>query len=306
MRFPRNGVTIAAFMLAISAAGSARADVVYLSLGDSVAFGYDPSTASTGVPSAGDQGYVRPFADYLRTVYGGVRPTVLNLGIVGEQTSSFFDPSTASPYGPPRYWQLNTNYANETTSQNSLMLSQIAAIHARGGQVGFASLIFGANDIFALTNDPAFTGGTPAQQQALLTQRINAALGKYVAALTELKTYAPEARVVLPGYYNPFPAAILPENHAFYDMVLGIYNPAVQSIAAQFGATYVDTYSLFAGKELAMTNIATGDFHPNQAGYNAIAGAMIRAVPEPSSIAMLALALAATGAAMLARRRIAA
>lgn len=293
--FARNAAIIAAVTLAVSVTESAFADITYLSLGDSIAFGYDSSNPNTSVPSYGDQGFVRPFADALAGLHGGVRPSVVNLGLPGEQSSGFLNPALHDPAGPPRYWQLNLNYPDATTSQNSLMLSNIAAVHAAGGQVGYASLLFGANDVFALTSKPEFINGTPAEQQALLTQTLNLAFANYATVLTELKTAAPEARILLPGYYNPFPAA-MPAEHAFYEMVLGAFNPALQSTAAAFGATYVDTYSLFDGNQLTLTNIATGDYHPNQAGYDAIAAAMFRAVPEPSTLTTLALAFATLAA----------
>jgi lysophospholipase L1-like esterase len=138
----------------------------------------------------------------------------------------------------------------------------------------------------------------------MLVQTITTSLTNYAAVLTELKTVAPEAHVFLPGYYNPFPAAIDPTDHAFYDMVLGAFNPGLQGLAGSFGATYVDLYKPFVGRELALTNIATGDFHPNQAGYDVIGSAFIAAaVPEPSSLTSLGLAVISTGLACLARKR---
>src|SRR5262249_40302952 len=111
----------------------------------------------------------------------------------------------------------------------------------------------------------------------------------------------------LPGYYNAFPSAIAPVQHAFYDLVLGAFNPGLQGVAGQFGATYVDLYPQFDGRELALTNVATGDIHPTQAGYAVIASSLTAAsVPEPASVVSMALGLGAVGAARLSRRRFAA
>ncbi len=65
---------------------AAFADPIYLALGDSSAFG---ETNRTHNPSNGDRGYVRPFADYLGSVYG-TRPTVVNFAINGETSGSYF------------------------------------------------------------------------------------------------------------------------------------------------------------------------------------------------------------------------
>ena len=304
---PLKMVSFATLVLALSLADSARADLVYLSIGDSLAFGYDPSTPSTTqIPSYGDQGYVRPFATFLAGTNGGVRPDVLNLAIAGEESTSFLNPANLSPTGPPRAWQLNLNYTNATTSQNDLMLSQIAAVHAAGGQIGYVSLVFGANDIFALANSPAFQAASQSDQAAMVGQTITTSLTNYAIVLTELKTLAPEAKIFLPGYYNPFPAAVDPTDHGFYSLVLGGFNPGLQSVASQFGAKYVDTLSLIDGNELALTNIGTGDVHPNQAGYALIGSALNSAsVPEPSSLISLAIALGGVGVASLRRRRLA-
>lgn len=59
---------------AISQAQPALA--VYIALGDSITFG---ETDLQYIPSFGDRGYVGLYADYLASVNGGDRPTVINL-----------------------------------------------------------------------------------------------------------------------------------------------------------------------------------------------------------------------------------
>ena len=86
-----------------------------------------------------------------------------------------------------------------TTPQNGLMLSSIAGLHAAGHDVGVVTLIFGANDLFALTNSAAFQGATAAEQSAMVGQTVTTALTNYAVVLNELQSVAPEARVFLPG-----------------------------------------------------------------------------------------------------------
>ena len=86
--------TAAALMLLIACPSIAGPVQTYLALGDSIAFG-----ETDVIPvSFGDQGYVKPFADFLATQNGGTRPDVINLAFPGETSSSFF---TAVP--PPGF-----------------------------------------------------------------------------------------------------------------------------------------------------------------------------------------------------------
>ena len=62
----------------------------------------------------------------------------------------------------------------------------------------------------------------------------------------------------------------------------------------------MDTYTPFVGHELAYTYIASGNVHPNSAGYQAIADQMA-AVPEPSGF--LVMGAAVLGWFALGRRR---
>ena len=84
------------------------------------------------MPNYGDQGYVRPFADFLGSLNGGVRPQVVNLAISGELSPSFLTGVPPADW-PFRSWSWNLNYPTATTSQNSLMLSTLDAAHAAGG-----------------------------------------------------------------------------------------------------------------------------------------------------------------------------
>src|SRR3982750_3537554 len=85
----RSSFAAIVFAVAFLACGQLRAGVVYLALGDSLTFGLDPSTPASLVPSFADQGFVRPFADFLASKNGGVRPGVLNLGVSNEFSTSF-------------------------------------------------------------------------------------------------------------------------------------------------------------------------------------------------------------------------
>jgi lysophospholipase L1-like esterase len=266
---------------------------VYLAIGDSIEFGLDPSTPSSMVPSYADQGFVRPFADFLGRFNGGVRPTVANLAIAGELSTSFFDANPPADW-PNRWWQGNLHYSDGTTPQNALMLSTIGAAHAAGNSIGYVTFEFGANDVLHLTGTAAFQNASDAAKAAMIAQTLGVIQSNYLKLLPELTRYAPEARVLLPLYYNPFPSS--PE-HDFFGAIIHALDQYVTADAAAFGAIAVDLEPPFLGHELQLTNIASGDVHPNQAGYAAIAAVLASSVPEPSSLVLglIALALVAVG-----------
>jgi hypothetical protein len=84
---PRAIAGLAWVLLTLIAVNPASAESIYMALGDSIAFGQ-----TDVIPiSTGDQGYVRPFADHLASINGGVRPRVVNLAIPGEKTDKFFN-----------------------------------------------------------------------------------------------------------------------------------------------------------------------------------------------------------------------
>ena len=171
------------------------------------------------------------------------------------------------------------------------MIASIDAIHAAGNSVGYASFVIGSNDIFYLVGTPAFQNASAADQLAMLGAALGVIQSNYLTLLGELKTLAPEAKLILPGYYNPFPTSD-PE-HAFYDSIISAFDSFVRADATAFGATFVDLAPSFLGKELQLTNIGIGDVHPNQAGYAVIAADLTQAaVPEPASVAMLGIGLA--------------
>lgn len=118
----------------------------YLSIGDSLAFGVEANDTSTDV-SNGDRGYVADYANILAANNGGVRPNVINLGVSGETSSSFFG------YGVgldgPNASSRNTNYTGSTPpSQDALMLSTIQSQLAAGNTISTVTVSLGANDLF--------------------------------------------------------------------------------------------------------------------------------------------------------------
>jgi len=303
----------------------AHAAPVYVALGDSITFG---ETDLGYVQSNGDRGYVSLFANTPAAQNGGVRPTVFNLAIDGETASSFMTKAGRTPpvvgRGDAPLQLENLNYGNSTAlSQSQLFANTVAAQTALGNTVSAITITLGFNELAAL----APMQNTPAAEAAAIAQ-IPATLAAYrtneTAVLNQVRSLAPNASLYLLGYFNPFPAD--PASPAAPVFAAGgtALNGVIQSLAAQFGATYVDNATPFVGNEAQYTYEASlpagssvsgayggllpiGDVHPNALGYSVIAADVAAAtvpasVPEPGSWPLLLVGMAAVGITARSRR----
>lgn len=286
-RMPRpviSALTALAAPFALAPPPVAAGHRTYIALGDSLAFG---EYRFQDNPSNGDRGYVGPYADYLAQFNGGVRPAVINLGVDGETTTTFLNGGPSGPGivpGEPAY-SLNTNYQPPYPSQNSLLLTTIAAEMAAGNTIGALTIQLGANDIFILTQNPTFFTKSPSEQQGLVNGVLMMVQSNLATLLAELKVQVPGANLVLLGYYDPFaPFAHDPTSPLY--AIAQISAPAIRGLdqviaaeASAFGGRYVDLYTPFLGHELAYTDVANpaipGNVHPTVAGYAAIVAQLV-------------------------------
>ncbi len=287
----------ALIILALTAC-PASAGSTYLALGDSLAWGYEKFTLDI-LPNAGDQGYVSLYADHLATRNAGVRPNLINLGVPQETSTSFF---TGGQLGQ----LLNTNYPGQgTPSQHDLMLQAIADEHAAGNTIDHVTLHLGVNDFLSLA-DGDFLTLPPAQQFGQVLEVFDDMIGNLTLALDDLNTLAPEAQVMVMGYYDPY---ALFADHPELDPsptgdgvllagisadIAPILNDVLEALAGDYDATFVPIADRFAGREAELTLITeldrgTPNIHPTQLGYQTIADALI-AVPAPGPGAVLAFA----------------
>lgn len=268
---------LGAALLPPSAAEAKPKVRTYLAIGDSIAYG---ETNILPV-SYGDQGYVRLYADYLAEKFDGVRPLVINLGVPGETSTSFF---TATP--PPGFLRqplVNLNYTSESQSQYSKLLAAIAAEKQAGHVITHVSFALGANDFLALASSPEFNA-PGANQPLLVQQMLQRLLGNYAVILTQLRALLPHAKILLLNYHNPF-AVFGPSNplNQLSIEVLQAHSAMVKVLAKRFKGRFVDIYTPFLGHEAEYTHImeifvglpVASAIHPNTVGYAVIAQQMI-------------------------------
>jgi lysophospholipase L1-like esterase len=269
---------------------------IYLALGDSSAFG---ETNRTQNPSNGDRGYVRPFADYLGTVFG-TRPTVMNYAINGETTGSYFSGTGRVSSDGQGF---NTNYNGILTDpypQYQRMLDTFGN-PAAAADVRVVTVQFGANNLDAVASTPGFLGLPPAEQQALVAAALAQVQADYIQILGDLRARFANADIYTLGYHNPYNGD---PTHPFYPLadpaVLGL-NQVIAGVSSipQFNARYVDVYGAINPNEASLTFMTTWQTDPvnyvhlNDAGYRAVGDELIRtaggpaAVPEPASLVLV-------------------
>lgn len=299
---------------AVLAFASPALSSTYLALGDSITFG---ETDLFYRQSLGDRGYVDDFANYLASQQGGTRPTVINLGIDGETAASFQTNAGRTPPVLGRtdvpLQQENLNYVGNPVSQSTLLAQRVAERRAAGDTIGTITITLGFNELAALSNLPT-DQALAAIPGTLATYRNN-----YSDVLTQIRSLAPEARLYLLGYYNPFPADPGSPAAPIFNTAGAQLNATIRGLAGQFGAAYVDTATPFIGHEAEYTFLdeqphgflrdgpfggvePIGNVHANETGYAVIARQIeAAAVPEPETWVMMIAGFAFAGAAV--RRR---
>ncbi len=264
---------LAAFALVLGA--SAAAGPVkqppgdyYLALGDSLAYGFQPDKVNAGLPPSGfDTGFVDVFAARLRVLNRAIR--VVNYGCPGESTVTF------RAGGCPWLAEGRKLHVGFHGSQRRAALAFLAA---HRGRVSPITVTLGGNDVAAL-----FEG---CKNLACVEARAPRAFTSFGIRLTsilrQLRAAAPTAEIVVTGIWN-FNVEQLARTNA----LIGSLNTAIARSAAAAKAHFADLMPKFnpAGsvakqraRLCALTFICSrGDPHPKNAGYRAIAAAVLAA-----------------------------
>jgi lysophospholipase L1-like esterase len=241
---------------------------IYLALGDSLAVG-------VGATRPAETGYVGVLARALSS--NGTTPVIQshrNLAISGETSQSMI-----------RGGQLD---------------DAIALIARADPPVTLVTLDIGGNDLLALLRTPECS--TDPEGEACLAlldetlvvfeENFRHILGRLRDALAE---HAPDARIAVMTYYNPFSGTGV-QYEAAGDLALvgadgdvdcdarsgenaGI-NDIIVCVGQELGAVPVDVRPPFTGRGLELTQIAFQDVHANDRGYLVMADAFVAALRD--------------------------
>jgi len=263
------GVLLALALIGAAAATGASPRPVYkppqryyLALGDSMAYGFQPSKAnSINRPSAFNTGYVDVFAARLRKLSPKLR--VVNYGCPGESTVTF---ARGGCDGLHDGFRLHDAY------RGSQLKAAKAFLRAHPGQVSPITVTLWGGDLY------------PLSEHGKGAQRAIASFGaRFGSILRQLHAAAPDAEIIVSGAWNPEADR------------LARTEPLYRSVAATIGRAAAASHARVANMFLALNGggnvkaqkarlcaltfycVAKGDPHPTDAGYRAMARAFLTA-----------------------------
>ena len=255
------GVLLALALIGAAAATGASPRPVYkppqryyLALGDSIAYGLQPGKGQS-------TGYAGVVAARLRA------PVAVNYGCPGETTATFVKG------GCP--W-LGEGKKTHDPFRGSQLDAAVAFLKAHRSEAGLVTLTLWGNDVFEAFAPCRATVTCIRNRGAKVTARIAANLG---SILRRLHAAAPRATVVVTGAWN-FDTDRLAELNPFFWSV----DDAIRGAAAKEHARFADVRPLFNPPGIAAEKrrlcaysyiCSDDDVHPNDAGYRAIAGAVL-------------------------------
>jgi lysophospholipase L1-like esterase len=262
------GALLAAMTFGVAAPAAAASPNYYLSLGDSLAFGYQPNLVAAGDLNAADyRGYAEDFAM--------MRPhlSLVNFGCPGETSGTMLSG------GCPWPGTLHDSYG----AAPSQAAAAVAFLAAHPGQVSLISIDIGSNDLLALVNSCSGAANLVACVTAGLPSTLGALAAHYGALLAQLRALAPAAHIVLFNYYNPL-ALTVPGS----DQLSAVASGVVDQLAATFHASVADAFTAInhsAGSPAERAFICTRtwectpfhNIHPTDLGYRVLSIALLDA-----------------------------
>jgi lysophospholipase L1-like esterase len=231
----------------------------YVALGDSIAYGFQP-TKSPGAPaSAFDTGYVDVFAARLRELSPKIQ--VVNYGCPGESTVTF---TRGRCPGLADGFKLHDRF------RGSQLDAALSFLRAHRGQVSPITLTLWGNDVLPLS-----------QKGKRAPSVITAFASRFSSILQRLRAAAPTAEIIVTGAWNP-EADQLAKAEPLYRSL----DAAIARAAAASRARVAKVFPAFNGtgnaraqraRLCALTFCSKGDPHPTDAGYRVMADAFMAA-----------------------------
>jgi len=245
----------------------------YLALGDSIAYGFQPTKKPGARASLFDTGYVDVFAARLRKLAANLR--VVNYGCPGESTVTFVAGGCPGLH-------------DGTKLHDAFHGPQLGAaetfLRAHPGDVSPVTLTLWGNDWLPLLLDRCH--GEPACVQKRGPAAIRALGTRLTAILHRLRAAAPSAEIIVTGAWNIDPDRLEQLAPIYRSLDATIAGAASASRARVAKALPVFNPPGDAGfrklRLCALTFICSkGDPHPTDAGYRALANAFMAASGYP-------------------------
>lgn len=236
----------------------------YLALGDSMAYGFQPTKANA-LPSAFNTGYVDLFAARLRKLSSKIK--VVNYGCPGESTVTFARGGCD--------WLKQGGKLHDAFRGSQLKAAE-AFLRAHPGNVSPITVTLWGNDL-----------PLPLSQNAKRAPRAIASFAsRFSAILRQLRAAAPAAEIIVTGAWNP-EADRLAQNEPLYRSV----DAAIKRAAMASRVRVANMFAALNGTGNVRTQQARicrltficskGDPHPTNAGYRAMADAFMAASGYP-------------------------
>ena len=236
----------------------------YLALGDSIAYGFQPTKASAP-PRAFNTGYVDLFAARLRKLSPKIK--VVNYGCPGESTVTFARGGCD--------WLKHGGKLHDAF-RGSQLRAALSFLRAHPGKVGPITVTLWGNDV-----------PFPLSQNAKRAPRAIASFAsRFSAILRQLRGAAPSAEIIVTGAWNPEADRLAQAEPLYRSLDAAIKRAATASRArvANMFAVLNGTGSLKTqqARICRLTFICSkGDPHPTNAGYRAMADAFMNASGYP-------------------------
>lgn len=252
----------------------------YLSLGDSVAAGWQPNP-DTGVASITSEGYTDQLYRRLRDAVPGL--VHQKMACPGETTLSMIN--GGGPHAALCGYPLG----------NSQLMQAVAFILSHPGKVAFITIDIGVNDVLSCLSAPNVPGCV-----AGVLPSVGTRLGQILYTLRVTAGYT--GPIVGMNYYNPYLAAwiegVPPDGDAgpqFAELTntlaMALNNLALKPAYAAFGVPVADVFTAFRSTRWQMVDgwpfnvfricqftwmCSDLDIHPNRRGHGVIAGVFQR------------------------------
>jgi len=241
----------------------------YLALGDSIAYGLQPAKVNAGLPPSGfHTGYVDVFAARLRALAPKIQ--VVNYGCPGESTKTFI------AGGCP--WLTGGRMLHEAF-HGSQLGAALAFLRAHRGRVSPITLTLWGNDLAEFS---AACKGKFACTRTGAPRAIAQFASRLTSILNRLRAASPKTEIIVTGAWNNDVAHLVQT-----DPLLRALDGTIARVAADAKARFADTFPVFnphvalareKARICALTfTCSQGDGHPTDAGYRAIAAAVLAA-----------------------------